>query len=564
MANPTASRSSGVAPLYVAFDASTYVPGGMSATNSFHFLQYAWDFDDTAAGSWTTTGLSRDAAKGGVAGHVFRTPGTYTVALTVTDGTLTDTTQTFVITVDDPAVIYDDALTICYGPVDSEFDGAPADSTHVESLSFNTALDTLLASPGPRRILLQRGQTFTFSGKTPSAVAGPFTVGAFGSGADPIVNASANLVLGGGVTDFRIIDDIYFDGTAGAGTMLFDAGNETLLWGCTFDSFTDNPWTSTNDVPDQSCIAECTFSNIGGQYAIFLGVLPIIDQVAILACTLHEGTAHTLRSTLVRSMLQHNIFTGVSSLQLKFAGTTTTTARFCVISDNKFMDNGASVNAVRLGPTNDTLNEPVRDIVFERNTIMGGASTGIALILNCSFCTVRNNILRMEGVAANNIEGIYPFRWGTGVPEDATNNWIYNNTGYRDTKPGGNPAFTLVRLPDATVIDTIVYNNLCHTPDAGSLALFDGGVDTDAGTNLFTTDGAYFEDVATGDFHLTADATNALDAGTAVEVQDDFDGVARAATPDIGAFEFVEVPSPPLPPPRGFNGGLQDLDGGLN
>src|SRR5688572_23082825 len=82
------SRASGVAPLYVFFDATATTAAATS--RPFHELEYRWEFGDAASGSWASTpgmpNLSRNAATGPVAAHVFETPGTYTVNLTVLDG----------------------------------------------------------------------------------------------------------------------------------------------------------------------------------------------------------------------------------------------------------------------------------------------------------------------------------------------------------------------------------------------------------------------------------------------------------------------------------------------
>lgn len=46
-------------------------------------LHYDWDFGDPGSGTWTTSGLSRNTARGYVSAHVFENPGNYAVRLTV-------------------------------------------------------------------------------------------------------------------------------------------------------------------------------------------------------------------------------------------------------------------------------------------------------------------------------------------------------------------------------------------------------------------------------------------------------------------------------------------------
>jgi len=76
---PVVSRSSGVAPLYVHFDATSVLPAGdgyadLDAT-------YLWSFDTTGVDGSTRY----NRVSGFVAGHVFNLPGTYTVRLDVFD-----------------------------------------------------------------------------------------------------------------------------------------------------------------------------------------------------------------------------------------------------------------------------------------------------------------------------------------------------------------------------------------------------------------------------------------------------------------------------------------------
>ena len=99
------SRTSGVAPLSVFFDATTTIDGTL---RPFHDLEYRWDFGDTSAGTWANGAQpnvnSKNYATGPVASHVFETPGTYYVTLTALDGTNVATTPLhyITITVQDP------------------------------------------------------------------------------------------------------------------------------------------------------------------------------------------------------------------------------------------------------------------------------------------------------------------------------------------------------------------------------------------------------------------------------------------------------------------------------
>ena len=83
LATFTATPTSGTAPLAVAFDASGSTDDGV-------ITSYAWDFGDGNTGSGVTTS------------HTFSLPGSYTVALTVTDDEGLDDTATETIVAQDP------------------------------------------------------------------------------------------------------------------------------------------------------------------------------------------------------------------------------------------------------------------------------------------------------------------------------------------------------------------------------------------------------------------------------------------------------------------------------
>ena len=144
------------APLYVHFDA-TATRSSSPRDDAFKDLLYSWNFGDAAAGTWSTTGLPKNVAYGGIAGHVFERPGTYTVTLTVTDAAGTVSTATRMIVVDDPDTVWA-GKTACVS-TSGNFAGCPGGSERLTSSSLTSALTNLIGS-GFRRILFRRGETF--------------------------------------------------------------------------------------------------------------------------------------------------------------------------------------------------------------------------------------------------------------------------------------------------------------------------------------------------------------------------------------------------------------------
>jgi len=179
IASVVPSRTSGVAPLAVFFDATGTTDA--VTTRPFHDLFYMWNFGDSDAGTWSAgsnTSFSKNFATNAVAAHVYDTPGTYTWTMLVWDGTNVDT-ETGTITVSDPDTVYAGTNTICVS-TSGNFTGAPAGCVQVTDSDFDVNLDTYIGTT--KRVLFRRGETFVSSASVSIADNGPWTIGAFGSG----------------------------------------------------------------------------------------------------------------------------------------------------------------------------------------------------------------------------------------------------------------------------------------------------------------------------------------------------------------------------------------------
>jgi hypothetical protein len=229
-ASPTLSctipRTSGVAPLSVFVDCTGSTDADTTAP--FHDLHFEHSFGDTNAGNWTAGGVTRkrNFATGAIAGHVYETAGTYKITTVVTDGANTArTTNTITVTAAD--TVFSGTNTVCFSN-DATFTGCPAGATQVTTSNFTTAISGYQATH--KRMLFRRGNTFDIP--TTTAIlntAGPGILGAFGTGAQPIVTGTNNgmmLRLSGLTTatieDWRIMD-IDFNGLNGGGTEAIEA-----------------------------------------------------------------------------------------------------------------------------------------------------------------------------------------------------------------------------------------------------------------------------------------------------------------------------------------------------
>ena len=174
----TATRTSGVAPLAVQFE----VTGAFSGS-------YAWDFGDNRGQAWAISGRSKNAeTDGSIASHVYDLPGTYTVRVG---------TESMQITVADPATAYAGTRTVCVSPA-ARYAGCPAGATQQTSLPSSYA---------GLRVLLNRGESF--GGISPRNTDSGFQVGAYGTGAKPVV-AGVNTGMVSGIaswtSDWTVMD----------------------------------------------------------------------------------------------------------------------------------------------------------------------------------------------------------------------------------------------------------------------------------------------------------------------------------------------------------------------
>ena len=241
----TVNRTSGVSPLAVFFDAADTTHSSQTV-QPFHDLDYTWDFGDDPLATWSTTGDKKNTAKGAVAAHVFEQPGPYTVTLTVKDasGASTQWSQVITATAFSGTTYYVASGVDVQGNATGGVVGNDTNNGTSVSTPFQTyakGIQTVFAVAGPRRVLFQRGDaflnasSFSFSNKT-----GPYIIGAYGSGARPIIQTTIGidptvglqpLGLSNTVSDVRVMD-LHFLGPRGTGVpsgVAFGPGTDTLL-----------------------------------------------------------------------------------------------------------------------------------------------------------------------------------------------------------------------------------------------------------------------------------------------------------------------------------------------
>ncbi len=204
----TTSRTTGVAPLSVFFDATATTSA--LTTKPFHKLQYTWNFGDPTGSpvsgtTWANGAApgvsSRNAATGAVAGHVYENPGTFQPILTIYDGVSSHSVSLPQIIVADPNTTFANTKTYCFAataPPVAGSGGCPTGAAVAMQSNFATAMNTAIAS-GATRILFNRGNTFTDTASVTITTQGPGLIGSYGTGALPVIQGTfdgAQLVFG--------------------------------------------------------------------------------------------------------------------------------------------------------------------------------------------------------------------------------------------------------------------------------------------------------------------------------------------------------------------------------
>ncbi len=540
LAMTTASRTSGVAPLAVFFDAVKLFNGVVQPTDGNHAsLYYRWNFGDPGSGTWMATGRSRNEAVGYLAAHVFEQPGTYTVTLEVTD----PEARVFRYAQDVTATAF--SGTTYYV---SSTAGSDANSGLSAAAAWRTFDHAMSRAATNTRILFKRGEGWTTHEEGQVNASGPGIIGAYGSGPSPRIQQ-----LDGGKDllelkgqDWRVMDlDLMGVGPAVSllGRGIHRTGTDSLVLRVGMSNFYDG-LINSDETRRRVAIVECSFRD-NYRYGIFYSGGPAEnpppEYVAILGCALGAVVEeHLIRCYLTRSIIEENAFSdgAAGKSQLKFVGVQAPwVVEYCVISGNVFLDSGPVQWKVGLGPQNDQTDERIEHVVFERNLLLAGFDTRHMLNVWGRDVTVRNNVFDgtggASGVLAVNVER-------RGIEPPPVNVSVYHNTAYRADAGG----LTLCEIKPE-VQDTIVRNNLLSAPPASSPQMIAGGGAGLIADHNLVLDDAGFVNAAAGDFRLTS-ASAAVDAGTGVAgaledhasqprpVDGDGDLIAE---PDAGAFE---------------------------
>ena len=556
------SVTSGYAPLAVHFDATT--TDDSTTTRDFEDLRYVWDFDDLTAGTWAFSGQDKNVAYGGVAAHVYETPGTYDVVLTVTNaaGDSCNVTASAIVV---GATTDTLTSTYCFS-TDTDFTGCPGGATQVTQSNMNTIATSYMATN--RRLLLHAGQTFTASAANLTTVAGPWMIASFGTGAKPIISTSHTSLLNIYNRSNVVLQDLDIRGTVGgSGTGNDLCGTYNRLIRVDVKTFNNNNSCDPNGGAwpffHHVTWVDGVFTEFGGHNSFFGGThfaIMGMDLGTFIGPTTAAG--HNLRSTVLqKSVIQHNMFRAQDydgfkhslkwhsgQFDAAYSGQATyqQASEQSILSWNTFY--GGAVNAlvwvVTLTADNPADDMRHEEIVVESNYWVGATEglgdmvTTSQLRFGGSTSTIRNNIFDAGTAAALPYNSVTVTQYGIGpAPQD---NRVYNNTVvYR----GGRTGFQAF---NATCTSGCEFKNNLFYATSPSPSF--GGDDT-ISNNVTDTSGSPFVNAewdSPTDYKITAPNGDVIGAGTSVPSLMDFGARIWGGTWDVGAWSqdpAVDVPT---------------------
>ncbi len=428
----SAVRASGISPLLMFFDATATTDSSLPANRTaFQDLTYTWNFGDTGASGTDTWSYgsnagknSRNTATGGVAAHLYVTPGAnsaYTVTVTAHDGANTASCQLGV-TAYEPSGSngFPGRATTCVassGTPVAGSGGCPAGAAVMSSSSFVSALSGHMRNG--KRVLFKCGDTFTGSSYTISATKA--SIGAYGGCEGtttnrPVLQASAgnSTMLGMGTTsgDIRVSDIVFDGGTQSTVTVTDTVGsiNSNHPYQYTFYNLDAKHqvyswrWAAGAQMGLIDSVAEAQtatpYINVFPNYAgtggtwVTTGTVPNDDYLFFAGNSFTNGAPGNASYEVMRDsyaskhIISNNTMTnaGPSYATLKLhdlnfatnggsGAWSGTYSQYDVISDNYF-GGSSGANLVEVTPQNAQSDERMRYIVIERNLFAGSENDG--------------------------------------------------------------------------------------------------------------------------------------------------------------------------------------------
>ena len=524
------SRTSGTAPLYVFFDATSST--GLTDTNDLVNTDFSWNFDVNQTdpnGSWEET-------KGMVAGHVFEEPGNYTVNCTAIAPDGTTDSETINITV---SAFSGTTYYVSTSGNDSNTGLSPTTAWQ----TANHALNQL----GPNvRILFNRGATFNNVNLNLNGLTGgKAIIGAYGNGTLPILSGTTDeTILDIQFVDSLVISDLHLVVNATIGSSNFRAQSCTDVLCLNLEMEGSTSLAIYHDDCDKMAVFD-SYIHHGGVLAFFAGDGTRMSWVGNMVDSL-LGTPQPEHGMRIqrgeKQFIAHSSFSNLietkSAIQIRGDG-----QRHVMIYGNK-MDRILGIN-----PSNAAAVSAISLVTIEGNYIGQNPDyTGT---------TWENSInginIEATNVAARNnvIDG---YRNAVNVSHDyngVVSGWVdvYHNTmNWRAVSPQSNTGGYIVRVRDVSNVDA--QNNFISAPtvpQAMELSTSGNNLNISTSNNILTDIPNYASSIPGSAAHLNdinnyqlSNNSPSIDMGnTSVPVYFDAAGQMRSnVLPDAGAFEY--------------------------
>jgi hypothetical protein len=577
----TATRVSGISPLLVFFDATGTTDSSITgATTAFQDVSYSWSFGDnnpSGTGTWANGSNaghnSKNMATGGVAAHLYITPGTdssYTVTVTARKGTNTASCQLGVVAYD-PAGSngFVGSATTCVsssGTPVAGSGGCPAGASVLKSSSQSSINSSL----NGKQILFKCGDSFsggaTFGGTK-------FSIGAYGGcqgtqSNRPIFHSPLQ-VSTGTVVDGRL-SDIDFEST-GSYALSTTIGNETgpmTLYNLNSSGNNTSYYWSQGT---QWGIIESTMTSMGTSIGVYVnygqnnclnasrayncGGTPAFENIAYQAvlgnsfngvgATVESAGLELLRVSACRMcVISNNTLQNANNVgaTLKFhSGNSYDTqnqwlgqyTELSEISDNHFLGkSGAQI--VEIAPQNNQTDERIRNIVFERN-LVDGSVDGAKVLVSARNVTIRDNVfyippggqeptfavqVAQRGSEYSSPASPCPNGVGVCAGSPPINVEVYNNTCYQTSTCVGFEGTSQIAPPNNSYAE----NNLFYSTHGGSTVANGGSGNTVSNNTTNTTANPGFTNDS-GSFSLLSDFTPTANYSGGVSVPVYFDAL---------------------------------------
>ncbi len=397
----TASRTTGVAPLAVFFDAvDTATPAWDSGVvqpgdGDFGAYYYEWNFGDDPSAVWNTTGLSKNEATGFVAAHVYEQPGTYSVVLRVTDttGDVHEYVQEIEVLPFSGTTYY-----VSSSEGDDDNDGLS------EEEPFETLTQAFAVMGSNCRILLKRGDEWICNAPLIAACEGPVSVADYGHGDKPVVRASTDLgsaIFATARDDWRfmnlhLIHNYDVEGGEGSDAIKTEAGATNTLMlrinarktgaGALGPSFATNTFLQECDISD------CRRAGVYIQQT---------RCAALMGCSIHQTqNYHNIYSNSIQKVVYSNnclADAGGGRHNLRVCAEFTSNgwpSRYVTIVDN-LIDSGTWLS-VHIGPNRGSVHQEISDVLVERNSIWNCSQNGISIEAATQRIRVINNVVEAK------------------------------------------------------------------------------------------------------------------------------------------------------------------------